>query len=508
MLNHTPLANFHLNDAALIFSQADINGKVNALPVVAQTVFKEIYGSATASVKVKNGITIAANFSPASSSGFAAKGLKGIGIHEDVLIEGTVENIFGGSGAPGVDILVQTSQGPGGGKGASHTPKMVKFPGSVGFFIQYKADELDVGLAADVTLHLPKKQTLDLVTKLELEINEKGFGVDIFLDLVGKWNKPFGIPGVELEEVALKFGIDMEGEAKFGFKGKLELADGAEKIDIAAEMDFELDAGGLPDGIALRGSITELGIPAMIDIAERMAGGGDKLLPPSGIPLPEFRDVVFAFATPGASDPQLGLVGSGFKLAGELFFMGKELGKADISAGPKGIKLDASIDPIDLKVIKLKKNTLKFDLGFTSLPKLEIDSHIEFLGADTEVDVKFDKGMVKIEFDEKIAGGIWDSSFTLGFGFDPKHHGIPDIFIEGEVLHAARTRNAIYLNFGTYWMEDTTIRIDRRDFKAFGEDWQDPQWITGRRVRARGWQREENGPMLDVSHPAMIEVLE
>ncbi|MEE8352482.1 MAG: RICIN domain-containing protein, partial [Rhodospirillales bacterium] len=433
VLKKTPLADFHLNDAALIFSQADISEKVSALPEVAQTVFTEIYGSANASVKIKNGITIAANFSPGSSSGFAAKGLKGIGIHDDVLIEGTVENIFGGKGAPGVDILVQVEQGPGGSKGASHTPKMAKFPGQIGFFIQYKADELDVGLAADVTLHLPKKQKLDLTTKLELEINEKGFGVDIFMDLEGKWDKPFGIKGVDLEEVAIKFGIDMLGEAKFGFAGKIELADGAERIDIAAEMDFELDAGGLPDGVAMRGSISELGIPAMIDIVERMAGVKGKMVAPNDIPLPEFKDVVFAFATPGASDPQLGLVGSGFKLAGELYFMGHELGKADISAGPSGIKMDASVDPIDLKVLKLKENQMKFDLSFKALPKLEIDSKIEFLGAEEDVTVKFANGMVNMGLEIKIGGGIWDSTIDLGFGFDPKHKGAPDIFIEGEV---------------------------------------------------------------------------
>jgi hypothetical protein len=432
LLNHTPLADFHLNDAALIFSQAEISGKVSQLPEVAQQVFTDIYGSTDAMVRVTNGITVAANFSPGNSLGFAGKGLKGIGIHDDLLIEGSVENIFGGQGAPGVDILVQVEQGPGGKKGASHTPKMVKFPGEVGFFIQYKAAELDIGLEADVVLHLPKKQTLDLVTKLELEINEKGFGVDIFMDLKGKWDKPFGIPGVDLEEVAIKFGIDMEGEAKFGFGGKCELADGAERIDVAAEMDFLIEASGLPDGIAMKGNIKELGIPAIIDVAERMAGAGASILPPNDIPLPLYRDVVFAFATPGATDPQLGLM-SGFKLAGELFFLNRELGKVDLSAGLQGIKIDAKIDPIDLKVIKLDKNKMDFNLSFTSLPKLEIDSKIEFLGAEQDVLVKFEKGMVNMGFEDKIGGGIWDSKINLAFGFDLKNKGIPDIFIEGEV---------------------------------------------------------------------------
>jgi hypothetical protein len=432
-ISHTPLADFHLNDAALIFSQADISEIVNKLPEVAQQVFTDIYGSADATVNVKNGITVAANFSPGNSSGFAAKGLKGIGIHDDVLIEGTLENIFGGKGAPGVDILVQMEQGPGGKKGASHSPKMAKFPDQVGFFIQYKAEDLDVGLSADVKLHLPKKQILDLDTKLELELNEKGFGVDLFMDLKSNWDEPFGIPGIDLEEVAIKFGIDMEGEAKFGFAGKCELAKGAERIDVAAEMDFELAALGLPDGIAMRGSISELGIPAIIDIAERMAGAGSNILPPNDIPIPEFRDVVFAFATPGATDPQLGLVTDGFMLAGELFFMGRELGKVDLHAGSKGVSLEAEIDPIDLKVIKLDKNKMDFALSFTSLPKLEIDSKIEFLGAEQDVTVTFDKGMVNMGFEEKIGGGIWDSKINLGFGFDEAHKGVPDIYIEGEV---------------------------------------------------------------------------
>jgi hypothetical protein len=183
----------------------------------------------------------------------------------------------------------------------------------------------------------------------------------------------------------------------------------------------------------MRGSIAELGIPALIDIAERMAGGGEKILPPNDIPLPEFRDVTFAYATPGASDPQLGLVGSGFKLGGELYFMGHELGKADISAGPSGVKMDASVDPIDLKILKLEKNQLKMDIGFKSLPKLEIDSQIEFLGAKEDVLVKFDKGMVDIGFEAKIGGGIWDSTINLGYGVDGAAKGVPDIFIEGKV---------------------------------------------------------------------------
>ena len=431
-LSKTPLKDFHLNDAALIFSEQDIFGKVSDLPEVAQVVFKDIYGSTTAPVSVKNGITVAANFSPGNSGGFAAKGLKGIGIHDDILVEGAIINIFG-TGAPGVDILVQTAQGPGGGKGASHSPKMAKFPGQVGFFIQYQADALDVGLEADVFLTVPKKQVLELRTKLELELNEKGFAVDIFMDLAGQWKDPFGIKGLEIDEVAIKFGIDMEGEAIFGFHGKTILAEGVEKIDIAAEMDFELEASGLPDGIAIKGAISDMGIPVIIAVAEKLAGGKAKIVTSKDIPLPEFKDVAFAFATPGVSDPQLGLIGSGFMLAGKMNFLGRELGQVKVNAGTSGINMNAKIDPIDFKVVRLEKNTMLLDMGFTALPKLSITSEIEFLGAKQDIVANFDKGLMNMTFEDKIGGGIWDSKITLGLGVDAAHSAEPDVFVEGIV---------------------------------------------------------------------------
>lgn len=432
VLKKTPLKDFHLNDAALIFSEDTIVGKVTDLPGVAQTVFTDIYGSADAAINVINGITVAANFSPGSSGGFVGKGMQGIGVHDDILIEGGVINIFG-DGSPGIDVLVDIEQGPGGKKGATHTPKMAKFPGQVGFFIQYQADELDVGLQADVFLDVPKKETLDLITKLELQLDEKGFAVDIFMDLKGQWKNPWGIPGFELDEVAIKFGIDMEGEANFGVKGVTVLGSGVEKISMAAEMDFLLEAAGLPDGIAMVGSISELGIPVIIEIAEGMAGGKAKVITDKDLPLPEFKKVKFGFATPGMSDPQLGIVGDGFALGGELFFLGRELGAVNMSAGPSGINMDAKVDPIDFKVLKLDKNTMKFDLGFTSAPKLEIDSEIEFLGAKQAVLVGFDKGMMDFGFEDKIGGGIWDSKINLGLGVNDAAGDAPDIFVEGEV---------------------------------------------------------------------------
>ena len=104
-----------------------------------------------------------------------------------------------------------------------------------------------------------------------------------------------------MEEVALKFGIDDIGEVIFGFKGTSEIAE--TKVDLAAEMSFLLEAEGLPDGVAIKGEIEDLNIPHLIELAETMAGGDAKALFGDNIPLLEFKDVAFAFATPGMSDP-------------------------------------------------------------------------------------------------------------------------------------------------------------------------------------------------------------
>ena len=44
-----------------------------------------------------------------------------------------------------------------------------------------------------------------------------------------------------------------------------------------------------------------------------------------------------------------------------------------------------------------------------------------------------------------------------------------------------------------------------RTFRRAGVD---PTSLEGRRVRVRGWLQSLNGPMIEVTHPEQIEVLE
>lgn len=80
--------------------------------------------------------------------------------------------------------------------------------------------------------------------------------------------------------------------------------------------------------------------------------------------------------------------------------------------------------------------------------------------------------------------------------------------VEGRVVDAAVIRGTGYLNFGLDWRTDFTFRIESDARRAFKRAGIDPVGLTGLRVRGRGWVYPTNGPMIDLTHPAQLEVLE
>ena len=76
------------------------------------------------------------------------------------------------------------------------------------------------------------------------------------------------------------------------------------------------------------------------------------------------------------------------------------------------------------------------------------------------------------------------------------------------MVTAAKPQSRLYLNFGTDWKTDFTVAIDARALKLFKAAGLDPMTWEGRRLRIRGWIKSFNGPLIDVTHPEQIEVLE
>jgi endonuclease YncB( thermonuclease family) len=80
--------------------------------------------------------------------------------------------------------------------------------------------------------------------------------------------------------------------------------------------------------------------------------------------------------------------------------------------------------------------------------------------------------------------------------------------VEGRVLAVAERRAHTYLNFGADWRTDFTLSLDARARRLFERAALPPAGFEGRRLRARGWIESFNGPLIEITHPEQIEVLE
>lgn len=79
--------------------------------------------------------------------------------------------------------------------------------------------------------------------------------------------------------------------------------------------------------------------------------------------------------------------------------------------------------------------------------------------------------------------------------------------VRGTVVDAAKVRSRIYLNFGADYRTDFTASIERSAWTLFDESGLDALTLKGRTVRIRGWIKDFNGPLIEITHPEQIEIL-
>ena len=117
--------------------------------------------------------------------------------------------------------------------------------------------------------------------------------------------------------------------------------------------------------------------------------------------------------------------------------------------------------------------------------------------------------MMALEQEARAARrGLWAQDF-YAVRRPENLHGVIDTYqlVEGRVLKFAKIKDYIFLNFGLDYKTDFTAVIERRDWPRFAAA-DDPKNYSGKNVRVRGWLQYWNGPMVRVSHPEQIEVLE
>ena len=118
--------------------------------------------------------------------------------------------------------------------------------------------------------------------------------------------------------------------------------------------------------------------------------------------------------------------------------------------------------------------------------------------------------MLALERAARVAKrGIWAKGFyairnALAVGEDIGSFQL----VEGRVVAAAEVRGRIFLNFEKDWRRDFTISLRPKVARRFRAEGLEPLDYEGRLLRVRGWLKQENGPMIEASHPEQIELLE
>lgn len=79
--------------------------------------------------------------------------------------------------------------------------------------------------------------------------------------------------------------------------------------------------------------------------------------------------------------------------------------------------------------------------------------------------------------------------------------------VEGRVRYVARFKRFTYVNFGSDWRTDFTVRIARRVAARLHRDGVNLATLEGARLRVRGFIERRDGPMIELTHAEAVEVL-
>jgi micrococcal nuclease len=105
--------------------------------------------------------------------------------------------------------------------------------------------------------------------------------------------------------------------------------------------------------------------------------------------------------------------------------------------------------------------------------------------------------------------GLWSRSFYRVRPVDDLWPVMNSFqIVEGTPLKVENLKERTYLNFGDDHATDFTLVIAARDRRLFEAGPWKLEDLVGRRLRMRGWLELRGGPLVEITHPEQIEVLE
>ena len=306
----------------LIASTKGLKCAYDDLPLAVQNFFTAVGDLPAGDLELEQGVNVIAVFDPAVAPADVKKALGKIGLGSATLeIDGVVEGMFGGN--PAVELTVDIDAPKG------HGFKFLKLKDvKAEFFMKLSEAESALGFRTAIEMgHGSSKLEFDVDFEL---VEQKGsVEVQVAGAMKGDWHNAAGIKGLTLENPFMSVGINETGSFDMLIDGTILI--GSEKIRAAADLVLSPEAAGLPTAFAFAGEINKIDFNVLAKHAKKHAsqkGGGFKKISA------EFKDVAFAYMTPGAKLPadleeELHIEGAGMALKATLLINNKELGSAN-----------------------------------------------------------------------------------------------------------------------------------------------------------------------------------
>jgi hypothetical protein len=380
-----PLA---LKKAAVVISDGGINGRVADLPPPARDLMQQIYGTTDRQVTLISGLNLVSEIDLGKVGAGLSK-LNRSGVKP--VFAGGIGGIFGGP--PTIDLAAAIPP--------IDFPKSLSFldpPKNVqtAFFIRFQdATEAAVGIELSTRLDVKTKHSrVQFETDIAFQADTQGgFAIDVQGKTDSPWRDAMGIKGLTMKTgTRIEVKATDTSEVTVTFVGLSDV--GTKEVKLIGSAGV-LAAEGVLDKVAFEGAISELGLADFVALADAVVLAGGGKLPAPNFPSAELKNVDIAFASPGASVPEMGISDGGIRLAGELWFLvkGRSLGQFKGQVDGNGLEMAGDIANFDVGPISMRGNSL--DVKAVAFPpqayfKIRGDGRLFGKGLDFELSAATD----------------------------------------------------------------------------------------------------------------------
>ena len=429
-LNKLPIKNIKFPNPKFFISTNGYSGKGSSIPsgidLSGKAVGKKIKSTGSkAIVQMAKGLNLMGIIDPKKLPAAIKKGLKVIGIVNKVEITGGISGIF--SGRPSFSLSGPLPVIP-----VSKFKFFGKTHNTPYFFLSLDVDgNTEFGYRSLIEIKEKNSKPLVFEVDFGLKMSEEP-EVYVSAEMTkGTWKHPFGIHGFSLTDPYLKLGFVAEGEFDLCIGGTSHFA--GKDLLLIADAKFLLDAGGLPDAVAFAGSLNSLSLSDFIKGGSNCASAKKKKINHKGLPVKNigFKDVAFAFMTPGASLPpkyekKFHIEGAGIALAGKVLLNGNELGEIKGYCSTEGLYIDSMINAFKIGPVHTEKSEFKVKAvtNISTPPELYIKGGVNLFSKKDKIDLKLVIEENDLEFETELKIGklvdIQLGAKTLhGFSFSP-----------------------------------------------------------------------------------------